>query len=122
MLSHLHRLYAHLARADAGVLDGLRREPDDHPGARALFAHVLGAEHVWLQRLRQEPERVAVWPELTLEECAALAAENVAGLRGLLADLSEGDQATQSRDVSRLLFRGTTPEPDGRYCRPSVSS
>lgn len=112
MLSHLNRLYAHLAWADAAVLEGLRRAPDAHAGVRAVFAHVLGAEHVWLQRLRQEPTRVAVWPELALEECAALAGENVEGYRALLAELSDDGLAAEVAYVNSAgdAFRSTVAD------------
>ena len=81
----LSKLLDHLQWADARVLDSLRAMP--HPDARALelYAHILGAEHVWLSRMTERPVREAVWPSLSLEAMAALAAENVAGLRSIVA-------------------------------------
>src|SRR6185437_17167285 len=81
----LSRLFDHLEWADARVLGSLRAMP--HPDARALelYAHVLGAEEVWLSRMTERPAREAVWPSLSLEAMAALAAENVAGLRSIVA-------------------------------------
>jgi uncharacterized damage-inducible protein DinB len=81
----LSKLLDHLQWADARVLDSLRAMP--HPDARALelYAHVLGAEHAWLSRITKRPAREAVWPSLSLEAMVALAAENVAGLRSLVA-------------------------------------
>jgi len=81
----LSKLIDHLQWADARVYDSLRAMP--HPDARALelYAHVLGAEHVWLARMMERASREAVWPSLSLERAVELAAENVAGLRALMA-------------------------------------
>src|ERR1700741_1775046 len=91
MIEQLDRLFAHLAWADAAALEGLRTAPEVHGDVRRVFAHVLGAEHVWLRRLRQEPEQIAVWPDLSLEACASLARENAQGYRALLGEMTEDD-------------------------------
>ncbi|HEX9896020.1 MAG TPA: DinB family protein [Gemmatimonadales bacterium] len=89
-LEVLRRLFAHLRWADRQVLEALGHAPGTHAGrALALYAHVLGAEHVWLARLQQEPATVAVWPAFTLAECAVLAEQTHAALDGYLAHLSE---------------------------------
>jgi uncharacterized damage-inducible protein DinB len=81
----LSKLVDHLEWADKRVLDSLRAMT--HPDARALdlYAHVLGTEHTWLSRIDEIAPREKVWPQLTLAACAALAAENAAALRALLA-------------------------------------
>jgi uncharacterized damage-inducible protein DinB len=91
LLQTVRRLLDHLRWADERALDALRRADSPPPDAIRLFAHVLGAEHVWLTRLRGEPPRVAVWPTLALEECAALARENVTGLQAYAGGLEEED-------------------------------
>jgi uncharacterized damage-inducible protein DinB len=83
----LRRLFDHLEWADDRVLRSLREAPAIPPKALELFAHVLGAEHVWLARLRQVPARLAVWPALDLEQCATVARENRDGYAALLDDL-----------------------------------
>ena len=87
MAHPLRRLFDHLAWADDRVLRSLREAPAIPPKALELFAHVLGAEHVWLARLRQTSGRVPVWPSLDLDQCAALALENKAGYGALLDEL-----------------------------------
>ena len=81
----LSKLLDHLEWADARVLDSLRAMP--HPDARALelYAHVLGAEQVWMSRMLERESRVAVWPTLSLGDAATLAAENAAELREFVA-------------------------------------
>jgi len=92
---HLSRLVDHLEWADERVLQSLRSARAPLPAAIALFSHVLGAEHTWLRRITGEQPRVAVWPELSFEECAQLAAENAGALRGLVASLGEDDGMRQ---------------------------
>ena len=35
-----------------------------------LMSHIIGAEVVWLSRLRNEKSSLAVWPELSVGDCA----------------------------------------------------
>jgi uncharacterized damage-inducible protein DinB len=97
MLDYLTKLFDHLAWADARVLEGLRSAPGTDSRALEIYAHILGAEHVWLTRIEERPASEAVWPQLTLERCEALAARNVDGFRSLLATLSPQDA---QREVS----------------------
>lgn len=78
----LSRLFDHLEWADARILEALRRSPD--PRALEIYAHILGAEHVWLSRLRGTKPDVAVWPQLTVDACASLAAANAKELRAFI--------------------------------------
>lgn len=80
-----------MAWADQRVLDGLRLGAGSDPAALEYFAHVLGAEHVWLSRVQQRPSAYQVWPPLSLEECAALVKRNQDGYAALLATMREGD-------------------------------
>ncbi|MEO5590271.1 MAG: DinB family protein [Gemmatimonadaceae bacterium] len=90
-MSHVAKLIEHLAWADERVLASLRQADTVLPAALGLHAHILGAEHVWYCRIRGSPPKVAVWPELSLDECAQLATTNAADWRGLVAGLSDGD-------------------------------
>src|SRR5256885_4889333 len=54
----LTRLFDHLAWADAAAREALRTLPADSEEvvrARSLYAHLAGAEHVWLARLMERP-------------------------------------------------------------------
>lgn len=85
----LARLLAHLDWADRRALATLRASPE--PDALRRLAHVLGAEEVWLARLEGRAPRQPVWPELTVDECAALAEANRAGYVAYLASLAPDD-------------------------------
>lgn len=84
----LSTLIDHLQWADERVLDSLRAMPHADARALELYAHVLGAEHVWLSRMMERAAREPVWPSLSLESAAVLASENAAGLRALVAAIS----------------------------------
>lgn len=90
MSAHLERLIAQMAWADERVIMALRRA-GAIDRALTLYGHVLGAEHVWLARLEGREPTVAVWPQLDLEGCERLAAENHAAYRGYMSRLSAAD-------------------------------
>ena len=95
MNEYFQRLIAHLRWADDGALGSLRRAGTPPAKALEIYAHVLGAEHVWLARLRQRPAIHAVWPALTLDECAALADETHHTLVDFVSSLSPPDFARE---------------------------
>jgi uncharacterized damage-inducible protein DinB len=89
-LRYFARLFEHDSWANAETLRSLEaaRAP-----ARAVrwLAHIVGAEHLWLARLRQEAPTVSVWPDIDLDGCA-VRLEELAGLwPGYLAELEEED-------------------------------
>jgi uncharacterized damage-inducible protein DinB len=55
--------------ANGETLDSLRQGP---PPARSLrwMGHIVGAELLWLARLREEPAPLPVWPDLPVNACA----------------------------------------------------
>lgn len=89
-MNHIHSLLEHMAWADERLLESLR-QPTVPQRALGLYAHVLGAEHVWLARLEQRTPVVAVWPVMTLDECERLARENRAAFREYANRLTSGD-------------------------------
>ena len=64
-------MWEHAAWADRLLLGALVRLDPCPAAAWREYAHVLGAESVWLDRLLRRPQRFAVWP--TLEPAAATA-------------------------------------------------
>lgn len=90
-VEQLQRLWAHNVWADAALLAALRATPD-HTAAWREYAHVLGAEAVWLARLEQRPA-TAVWPTLTVAEAEALHHTLTAGYRDYLARLTPASLA-----------------------------
>ena len=93
MKDHFTGLFKHVAWADARVLQSLRAAHSVLKKDLDLYSHILGAEHVWLSRIKGVPAKVAVWPTLTLDEAERLAAENVAAFEGVVSTLTEESRA-----------------------------
>lgn len=105
MRDELRRLMQHLRWADERALESLRATPE--PDALRRYAHVLGAEHTWVSRVRGQAPAVAIWPTLTLAECEALAGENAAALQAAVEALGEddGDREVEYRNSAGAEFR-----------------
>jgi uncharacterized damage-inducible protein DinB len=87
--NHFTKLVAHLEWADQRVLTSLRSAANLPARALELYSHILGSEHTWLARINGTPPGLAVWPSLTLDECARVSAENAAELRKLSSALTD---------------------------------
>lgn len=103
MADRIARLFAHLVWADRRTLQSLRDAASPPPRALSLYAHILAAEHVWLARLTAKVPAHPVWPDLTLPECAGLAARNEASYGEFLRGL---DAAALARDVAYVNSAG----------------
>lgn len=73
-LGLIRRLCEHNVWADELLLGALSAVKPPPPLAWREYAHVLGVESVWLDRLMKRPPRHAVWPELSPTEASSLAA------------------------------------------------
>jgi uncharacterized damage-inducible protein DinB len=84
------RLLAHARWADGRLLDVLA-DTSAVPG-RVLqeMAHVMGAEETWLSRLEGRRARLAVWPDLALDEMRTLLPPLHDGLAAHLERLGPG--------------------------------
>ena len=96
MLEQLRQLFAHLRWADDRALESLEAIPAPDREALTVFAHVLGAEEVWLARLEQREAAAAVWPDVDLDGCRTLARAVHDRLRRYLAEL-------EPRQLDRLV-------------------
>jgi uncharacterized damage-inducible protein DinB len=56
-----------------------------------LMAHIISAERLWLERLKNQPPSTPVWPEGDLEHCEAQAAEVTRLWREHLDLITAGD-------------------------------
>ena len=70
LLDYLRRLFSYDRWANREALVSLRAAPPS-PRSLKLLAHIVAAEWLWLNRLRQEKQGMAVWPDLTLARCEA---------------------------------------------------
>lgn len=90
LLDQLRRLFDHAEWANAHVIAALERQTvaDD---IVELFAHVLGAEEVWLSRLEGRPSTLAVWPTLSGAQLAEAAQSNASSYRAFMDRLTPDD-------------------------------
>lgn len=102
LLEQLKRLIEHAEWANAQLVAALERQPvaDD---VVELFAHVLGAEEVWLSRLEGRKATLAVWPALSISQSAAAAASNAVAWREYMTRLTSEDMR---REVSYVNSAG----------------
>jgi uncharacterized damage-inducible protein DinB len=66
-MQHLHKLLRYDVWANRETLGSL--EQSAPPRSLMWLAHIVGAEYLWLARLRRYDETISVWPELDVEAC-----------------------------------------------------
>lgn len=74
LADYLRREFAYDEWANRETLGAIRANGADERSLQ-LMAHILAAEQLWLERLKQQPQSVPVWPNPDLAHCEALAAE-----------------------------------------------
>ncbi len=75
LADYLRRQFAYDAWANQEVLKAIRTNTSENARSLQLMSHILAAERVWLERLKQQPQSVPVWPEPDLTQCEAEAAK-----------------------------------------------
>lgn len=68
-MQHLRKLLSYDVWANHETLRSLQQ--DTPPQSLKWMAHIVGAEYLWLARLRRQEADLAVWPELDLQACGA---------------------------------------------------
>ena len=127
---HFAKLISHLEWADQRVLQSLRSAQHAPPKALEIYAHILGSEHTWLSKINGTAPQLAVWPNLGLDECERVAAENVVGLRTVIASLTSDslEQGVTYRNSAGDQFTSTLEDilthvaMHGSYHRGQVAS
>lgn len=103
----LRRMFDHLEWADRSVLGSLRDANGVDAKAQELISHLLAAEHVWLSRIAGREPRMAVWPLLSVDECADLATANAAEFHALLGTDGKLDRPVTYRNSAGDQFTST---------------
>lgn len=70
LLEHLRRQFDYDAWANAEVLSAITADESGASLTRPLhlLGHILSAERLWLERLKQYPQSLPVWPDFTSDE------------------------------------------------------
>ena len=66
---YLRRQFFYDGWANREVLKAIRAVGDEDKRSLQLMAHILAAGRVWLERLKQVPQSVPVWPQSDLAGC-----------------------------------------------------
>jgi uncharacterized damage-inducible protein DinB len=83
---HLRYLAGYDEWANLEVISALKSAGRPLDRSLKWMAHIIGAEHVWLSRVRQKPAPLPVWPDLTPDQCSEQAHSLAKGWRELLAE------------------------------------
>jgi uncharacterized damage-inducible protein DinB len=95
LADYLRRQFNYDEWANREVLAAIRGAGAVNERSLQLMAHILAAERVWLERLKQVPQSVPVWPKPNLEQCEAEAAA-LGGLWLEFLDLITAGDVSQS--------------------------
>jgi uncharacterized damage-inducible protein DinB len=87
LVGHLQRQLAYDDWANRETLRALGEVGGDQADALRIFAHVLGAEQLWLGRIGGFSAPAPVWPKLTLAECERQIAELARRWKALFGSL-----------------------------------
>jgi uncharacterized damage-inducible protein DinB len=101
-LQHFIR-YNHWANNE--VLASFRGADRIPPRPLQLMGHIIGAEFVWLTRIKNEKSPLAVWPELSLGECD----QAVSDLFNLWSQYL--GELTPERIVDSIHYKNSKGEP-----------
>jgi uncharacterized damage-inducible protein DinB len=105
LLEHLRRQFAYDAWANNEVLAVINATGSAPVRPLQLLGHIASAERVWLERLTQQPQSVAVWPEFDLDQCAA----QLAALDKLWRDYLGGLSSTGLSQ--KISYKNSKGEP-----------
>jgi uncharacterized damage-inducible protein DinB len=103
MLERLRRLFAYDAWANRETLRSLAAAAPPPEKALSRMAHVVAAEWLWRSRIAGQAPPVAVWPALSVSDCARELGRLEGEWRELLDGLSEDGLA---RPVSYVNSKG----------------
>lgn len=93
LADYLRRQFAYDEWANREVLSAIRTAGGKNQRSLQLMSHVLATEMVWLDRLKEQPQSVPVWPEPNLEQCESQAEQLSGWWRDYLDLLTAGDIA-----------------------------
>ncbi len=91
LVDYLRRQFAYNAWANEEVLKTIRSAGAEDSRCLQLMSHILAAERVWIERLKQVPQSVPVWPEPDLVKCEAEASAIAQLWSDYLTGMRDGD-------------------------------
>jgi uncharacterized damage-inducible protein DinB len=74
MIAHIRRLFVYDDWANQEVLGSIRVAGSPARPLK-LMSHILSAERLWLERMKEQGQTFPVWPDFSLQQCEEQAAE-----------------------------------------------
>lgn len=62
LIEHFRRQFAYDGWANREVMAAIRAHGGENERVLSLMSHIVAAERLWLERLEQRPQSLAVWP------------------------------------------------------------
>jgi uncharacterized damage-inducible protein DinB len=78
------RMFAYDDWANRECIAAMRAADSIANDAVGRMAHILSAQKLWLERILQQTQTMAIWPGLAIEDCMSLADEVSSGWRNYL--------------------------------------
>lgn len=75
LADYLRREFAYDIWANQEVLAAVKKASAGDGRSVQLMSHIFAAERLWLERLKEQPQSVAVWPEPDLDWCESQSIE-----------------------------------------------
>ncbi|MEX0845991.1 MAG: hypothetical protein WD022_11960, partial [Balneolaceae bacterium] len=77
--------------ANIVVFDELKKisESEVYPEARQLFSHIMGAQVIWISRIKGANTEQEIWPELSISEMEQFLDQNPDKLHSLIQKKTE---------------------------------
>lgn len=110
LATDLSRSFRYDAWANRRILAAARGTPALPQRPRAVMAHLLAAQRVWLMRLTGgDTSGLAIWPQMTLEDCEPLLADNERSYAAFLASLppQRRDEIIEYRTSTGVAMRSS---------------
>lgn len=90
LITDLPRCFRYDAWANRQILAAVRATAALPERPRQVMAHLLQAQKVWLMRLTgRDTAGMQIWPQMTLDECEPLLAENEQGYADYVSSLRQ---------------------------------
>ncbi len=93
MLEYLREMFLYNDWANREALRSLLEMEHPPERARKVMAHIVAAELLWMGRLQQDRQKIAVWPEFGLDDCERRLPELRREWGEYLDELSDSDLA-----------------------------
>lgn len=88
LLAYLRKLYTYDHWANGEVACALQTAEHLSPRSLRLMAHIVGTEWTWRSRILSGSKKMAVWPQLTVEQIAREVEDVAKAWEGYLSQLT----------------------------------